>query len=31
MEAGEGYRGHIPFRPLQLTFAEQERCQELTL
>ncbi|KAG3074634.1 hypothetical protein PC121_g8285 [Phytophthora cactorum] len=31
MEAGEGYRGHIPFHPLQLTFAEQERYQELTL
>ncbi|KUF91772.1 hypothetical protein AM587_10013556 [Phytophthora nicotianae] len=31
MEAGEGYRGRIPFKPLQLTFEEQERCQELTL
>ncbi|KAG6608702.1 uncharacterized protein IUM83_14764 [Phytophthora cinnamomi] len=31
MNAGEGYRGQIPFRPLQLTYAEQERCQELTL
>ncbi|EGZ08473.1 hypothetical protein PHYSODRAFT_254176 [Phytophthora sojae] len=31
MHVGEGYRGQIPFRPLQLTFEEQERCQELTL
>ncbi|KAF4034775.1 hypothetical protein GN244_ATG13227 [Phytophthora infestans] len=31
MEAGEGYRGRIPFKPLQLTFEEQEQCQELTL
>ncbi|KAH7472545.1 uncharacterized protein KRP23_9536 [Phytophthora ramorum] len=31
MDAGEGYRGRIPFAPLRLTFEEQERCQELTL
>ncbi|GMF28764.1 unnamed protein product [Phytophthora lilii] len=31
MNPGEGYRGRIPFRPLQLNFEEQERCQELTL
>ncbi|EGZ06225.1 hypothetical protein PHYSODRAFT_319756 [Phytophthora sojae] len=31
MNAGEGYRGGIPFQPLQLTYEEQERCQELTL
>ncbi|KAG1704953.1 hypothetical protein DVH05_004979 [Phytophthora capsici] len=31
MDIGEGYRGEIPFQPLQLTVEEQERCQELTL
>ncbi|ETN00150.1 hypothetical protein PPTG_18154 [Phytophthora nicotianae INRA-310] len=31
MDTGTGYRGRIPFPPLQLTVEEQERCQELTL
>ncbi|KAG7376808.1 hypothetical protein PHYPSEUDO_012699 [Phytophthora pseudosyringae] len=31
MDTGSGYRGRIPFPPLQLTLEEQERCQELTL
>ncbi|KAL4146309.1 hypothetical protein PRNP1_012175 [Phytophthora ramorum] len=31
MDTGSGYRGRIPFAPLQLTFEEQERCQEATL
>jgi hypothetical protein len=31
MDTGSGYRGRIPFEPLQLTFEEQERCQELTM
>ncbi|KAF4034776.1 hypothetical protein GN244_ATG13228 [Phytophthora infestans] len=31
MDTGSGYRGRIPFSPLQLTVEEQERCQERTL
>ncbi|KAG3096491.1 hypothetical protein PI124_g15999 [Phytophthora idaei] len=31
MDTGSGYRGRIPFPPLQLTVEEQERCQELTM
>lgn len=31
MDTGSGYRGRIPFPPLQLTIEEQDRCHELTL